>query len=143
MIPNPQKTKAMIISPSNDIYNSLQEFNNLTLSLQSQNIAISESEKLLGVQVDHTLDWKEQIEKILKKCNSLLYLLIRIKPYLNIHMRKVFFNAYVLPHIDYCCTIWGNCNGTLLDRLYKFQKRAARVIYDEPYDAPSDPLFKN
>ena len=24
--------------------------------------------------------------------------------------RKMLFNAIVLPHLDYCCVVWANCN---------------------------------
>ena len=92
--------------------------------------------KKLGVHIDPQLNWKHHVEHTLKKCNSLLYLLLRIKKFLNIHSRKLFFNAYILPHIDYCCTIWGSCSQNLLDKMLKFQKHAARVILDKPFDAP-------
>ena len=53
----------------------------------------------------------------------------------------MFFNAYILPHLDYCCTIWGNCSEYLLNSIHKFQKRAARIILDKSYDTPSLELF--
>ena len=141
MKPNPQKTKAMIISPSNNIYNILNSTGDHNLELHSQSIEFTEVEKLLGIQIDHKLCWKTQVEQVLKKCNSLLYLLLRIKHFLNIHMRKVFYNAYILPHLDYCCTIWGNCSEYLSNSIHKFQKRAARIILDKSYDTPSAGLF--
>ena len=60
---------------------------------------------------------------------------------LSIPVRKMFFNAYILPHIDYCCTIWGNANSELLDSIVKFQKRAVRCILDRDFDSPSDEMF--
>ena len=56
-------------------------------------------------------------------------------------MRKLFFNAYILPHLDYCCVIWGNCNITQEDKLIRFQKRAARLILDKDFTTPSKTLF--
>ena len=131
----------MVISPSNNIYRlALSDEHKLLLNYHS--IEFTEVEKLLGVHVDHKLSWNSQVELILKKCTSMLYLLLRIRQFLSTHMRKLFFNAYILPHIDYCCTIWGNCSDTLTNKLYKFQKRAARIILDQPYDAPSHNLFQ-
>ena len=54
---------------------------------------------------------------------------------------KLFFNAYILPHIDYCCTIWGNGNSDSLNSVIKFQKRAARLILDKDFNISSDELF--
>jgi hypothetical protein len=136
MLLNAQKTKAMYLT-SNNTQTPLKP-----IHLQEQEIAFSESEKLLGVFVDNKLKWQTQIEKTIKKCNSQLYLLLRIKQYLDLHSRKLFFNAYVLPHLDYCCTIWGNSSNELIAEMIKFQKRAARIILDKSYDAPSAELFK-
>ena len=140
MLPNAQKTKAMYITPS-----SHQKFTTNvkdTIKLQDQLIQFTTCEKLLGINVDNNLTWKTQVEQTIKKCNSLLYLLLRIKCYLNIHVRKLFFNSYILPHLDYCCTVWGNCSQHLLQEMMKFQKRAARVILDKDYDTPSTELFR-
>ena len=57
-------------------------------------------------------------------------------------MRKLFFNTYILPHLDYCCIIWGNCNSSQEDKLIRFQKRAARLILDKDFTTPSKDLFK-
>ena len=54
----------------------------------------------------------------------------------------MYFNAYILPSIDYCLTIWGNAPKCHLDRILKFQKYAARIILDALPDSPSEPLFK-
>ena len=105
-------------------------------------IPLSDKERLLGITVDNSLKWSAQVEATLKKCNSLLYLLGRIKIYLDLYSCKLFFNAYILPHLDYCSTIWGNCSTTDIDRVIKFQKRAARVILDKDIDTPSNELFK-
>ena len=71
----------------------------------------------------------------------LLYLLNRIKHYLPITTRKLFFNAYVLPHIDYCCTVWRNISSNLTDPMIKLQKRPARIILDKGIDTPSADMF--
>ena len=71
----------------------------------------------------------------------MLFLLNRIKKYLNIPTRKLFYNAYILPHLDYCCSVWGNANTELMTSIIKFQKRAARSILDKPIETPSEELF--
>ena len=68
---------------------------------------------------------------------------MRIKCYLELKTRKLFFNSYILPHLDFCVTIWGSSTCLLLDRLLKFQKHAARIILDKDFDAPSAELFQS
>ena len=114
----------------------LREFSRGTFARQ-----ISESEKLLGVHINNSLSRSTHIDSTLKKCNSLLFLLNRIKKYLNIPTRKLFYNAYILPHLDYCCSVWGNANTELMTSIIKFQKRAVRSILDKPIETPSEELF--
>ena len=89
---------------------------------------VSSVEKFLGVTISNTLCWDAHIEQLIKKCNSYLFLLSRIKVFLSRRNRILFYNSYTLPHLDFCCIIWGNCSSTLEDKLVKSQKRAARVI---------------
>ena len=56
-------------------------------------------------------------------------------------MRTLFYNAYILPHLDYCCTIWGNSSAASMESMIKFQKRAARLILDKDLETPSAELF--
>ena len=53
----------------------------------------------------------------------------------------MFYNAYILPHLDYCCTIWGNANTELINLVVKFQKRVARSILGKPLETPSAEMF--
>ena len=71
-------------------------------------------------------------------------LLDRIKQFLPLHAKKLYFNAYILPIIDYCLTIWGNVPKSQIERINKLQKRAARIILvlDAPPDSPSLLLFR-
>lgn len=101
------------------------------ISINGLQINESQCEKVLGVFVDATFFWTEHINHIIKKVNSSLALLRRIKKYLNHKTRILFYNAYILPHLDYCCSIWGDCSKYLLESLLKLQERAARIILDE------------
>lgn len=138
MVINPAKSKAMFITSKGKQHRAVPE---TSILIGESEIHTSTQEKLLGVITDSTLSWQFQIDSVIKKCNSLLFLLSRLKQYLSIHVRIMFYNAYILPHLDYCCTIWGNCNSEYLDRVTKFQKRAARLILDKDYDTPSEELF--
>ena len=88
------------------------------------------------------LCWDAHIEQLIKKCNSYLFLSSRIKVFLSRRNRILFYNSYILLHLDLCCIIWGYCSSTLEDKLVIFQKRAARVILDCDFYTPSSELFK-
>ena len=56
--------------------------------------------------------------------------------------KNPFFNAYILPHFDYCNTIWGHSSSEIQTRMLKLQKKSARYILDADYSYPSRGLFK-
>ena len=141
MLVNVSKTKTMCIGSKQKL--SVMCNDTLNVSINGQKINESHCEKVLGIFVDKTLSWYDQINHIIKKVNSSLALLKRIKKYLNHNARILFYNAYILPHLDYCCSVWGNCNKFLVDSLLKLQKRAARIILNEhDIRKPSIELFK-
>ena len=51
----------------------------------------------------------------------------------------MFYNAYIMPHLDYCVTVWGDCSD--LNKLVKLHKQAARIILDCHYLTPSKDMF--
>ena len=47
------------------------------------------------------------------------------------------YNALVWPHLNYCLTIWDDGCCLIIDKLFKLQKRATRVITGDTYDVRS------
>ena len=80
--------------------------------------------------MDNHLTWHSHIEYLIGKLNSRSYLLKRAKGYLNLHCRKLLFNAFVKPIFEYCCSVWGNAPNDQLLRIRRVQKRWGRLILD-------------
>ena len=59
-----------------------------------------------------------------------MWLLSRIKEYLNIAQRIQFYKTYIQPHIDYCSLVWGGTSQNNLGRIFRLQKRACKIILD-------------
>ena len=53
----------------------------------------------------------------------------------------LYYNYYIKQHLQYCCTIWGQCNTPDIYSIIKLQKQAARLILDADKYSPSSPLF--
>ena len=92
----------------------------------------------IGVTVDNTLSRHIQGENVLNNCNTYLFLLSRINQFLFIDSRQLFYNAYILPHLDYCCVIWGNCSRSLEENISDFRKSKhinpkQRIWYPFPF----------
>ncbi len=139
MIINPKKSTAMLIGTPQRKAAFDNEFN---IMLDNSNLCTVTEQKMLGIYIDHHLDWKYQVDHICKTISSRLFLFAKVI-YLDRKCRILFFNAYILPIFDYCCTIWGNCNDDGIQRITKLQKRAARIILDALFLTPSQELFRD
>ena len=74
----------------------------LSLRYSDIDIKMTPSEKILGVHVDDNLMWNNHFQHVLKK-----WLLSKIRSYLSVEHRFMFYNAYVKPHFDYCNAVWS------------------------------------
>ena len=91
-------------------------------------VAEVNSHRMLGVEIDRDLSWYEHTSCLAKKMSIKLFQLSKIKHFLDIHSRKLFFFAHIVPIIDYASTLWDSCsdnNFKLINRMYK---RALKLI---------------
>ena len=65
---------------------------------------------------------------ICKKIRSKLFLLSKVKCFLPFHARKLFFNSYILPHFDFCLSLWGWERDNHFNRLNVLHRKAMRLI---------------
>ena len=134
------KTKSMLITTAQK--RSRLEKKEIDLVLNGKKIENVCKQKLLGVHIDQHLSWDDQVDHVYKMINCKLALLSRIKKYLNLDTRILYFNAYIMPLFDYCITIWGNCSRQNIHRMTKLQKKTARIILNKSSDTPSKTLFE-
>ena len=140
MLLNENKTKCMLFTTAQKLSHMEQKY--LNLYVKDTKVECVTTHKLLGINTDHFLLWNAQVDNICKSLTSKIALLLKIRKFLPLKIRILYFNAYIQPLINYCLTIWGNCSKQDLHRISKLLKRAARIILDKPHDAPSKPLFK-
>ena len=118
MILNISKTKVMYISSKHKQYTVSTENTLIMISFDSNAIHPS-TEVILFVGINILI-------MFLKPATHISYLLTRIKIYLSLQNRILFYNSYILPYLDYCCIIWGSCNSLSRDKLIKFQKKGSK-----------------
>ena len=97
--------------------------------------------KYLGVKIDENLNWKDQTYDIVAKLNRANALLYKIRNYVSFNTLKVIYFAIFDSYINYANLIWGqNLNSKL--RIITLQKKALRIINNQPRNSHSGPLFK-
>jgi hypothetical protein len=119
------KTKSILITGKR--LKSRMQLSSLPLIASNSNIELVSSQKLLGVIIDVDLNFKEHINKLSKNLSKKIGLLRKIRRYLPLLERKLFYNAVVKPVMMYGSSIWSGCSRNDLLRIFKLQ-RAARVI---------------
>jgi hypothetical protein len=90
--------------------------------------------KSLGLMLDETLSWNEQVNAITTKVNRGLNVLKRLREFLNLETLLIAYKTLVQPYFDYCSQVWGGLGSTLSDKLQRLQNRAARIITKCGYD---------
>ena len=98
--------------------------------------------KSLGMMIDETLTWHAQTDLITKKVNKGLYVLRRLRDFVDIKTLVTVYKALVQPHFDYCSQVWGCLGITLQNHLQRLQNRAVRIITKRGYEFRSADLLK-
>jgi len=88
--------------------------------------------KYLGVDTDRDLTWKAHIERMHQQCMGKLAAIRRAGSYMPCHIRKLLYQAFILPHLDYFSVVWNGCGATLSKRVERIQNYALRVILRKP-----------
>ena len=80
--------------------------NDISLNIGSVRIKESKEEKLLGVILDETLCFKQQVKSICKKAGQKLHALSRISHFLDTEQLKRIMRAFILSQFNYCPLVW-------------------------------------
>ena len=79
------------------------------------------------------------MSNVQKKAFAAIACMRRASQYLLVKIHKMLYNSLVLPHLDYCSTVWHSCNQTLSQSLERTQNYAMRVILSQPLRTQSAP----
>ena len=123
---NSQKTKCMYVSARQKRQKMKSYFKPIYIGQNSVDEVYSH--KILGVTIDRDLSWYEHTSNLVKKLSIKLFQLSQIKHFLDVHSRKLFFFAHIVPIIDYASTLWDNCSDTNLKQINRMYKRALKII---------------
>ena len=137
---HPTKTKFMIIGST---YNLNNKVHNKPVILNNKPLSRTSTFECLGVLLDEKLKWDKHIDKILKKVGSGIAMLRRAKKFIPTSSLQMIYNALIQPYFDYCSPLWDICGKHLLDKLQKFQNRAARIIAGLSYEINSADVLES
>ena len=140
---NVSKTQMMLICTKPKHQKLKIAGGNLCLTIRGNDLYLVQNGKYLGVQVDDSLDWKNQIKAIPSKVSKALALLKHAKKFLPASSLRSLYLSIVEPHCRYCWPVWGCYGSSTLLQLQKLQNRAARILTNSTFDVPSSPFIRS
>ncbi len=130
---NIKKTKYMVFK-----HKSSKREINLSLKLNSIEIAQVKSFTFLGLKLNETLTWNDHIEETSNKVSKTIGVMNRLKNVLPTKVLRMIYTSLILPRFYYCNLAWGKKPG----RLEQLQKKAIRIANAEKYNAHTEPILK-
>ena len=97
MVIHPDKTKSMVITSRQK-----HQLTKPKLDLFIGDISVEQvkSHKMLGICLDSELNWQTQIHNLTKRLSKNVFLLTKLKKYVNTKHLKLFFDAHILSHLN-------------------------------------------
>ena len=97
--------------------------------------------KHLGVWLDPSLTWKVHINKLVTNVNKRLGVLRRVRSVLPQRTLNMLYKTMLLPHFDYCDTVWGSSSKLCLTKQDTLQNTAGKLILSLSRRFPTDILL--
>ena len=110
---------------------------NSTYKLKGQELEELSTSKYLGVDLSKNLEWKEHIDRTVKKANSVLGFLRRNLRINNVDTKSSAYITLVRPHLEYCASIWSPHTDKYSHKLEMVQRRAARYCTNRYHNTSS------
>lgn len=120
---NVGKTKYMIITNRNIHIDC-------DVKIDNEDIERVEVMKYLGIQIDSKLNFKQNINFIIKKVSKKIYFLNRIKRKIPLNQRILLYKSIVAPHFDFCSSILYLASKVDMALFQKLQNKGMRMILD-------------
>ena len=100
--------------------------------INNKTIESSRSVNLLGLTIDNKLNFGIHINIICKVTSAKIKGLGRIRRRLNLLQAKIIYNCLILSQFNYYCLVWMFCSKTLQNKINQIQKKALRIVHNEP-----------
>jgi hypothetical protein len=130
MLVNAQKTKCMVITSRQKHQRGPLKLN---IVIDKDDVEQVKSHRVLGVTVDDELRWHLHINNVCKTVARNIYLLSKLKLYVDKHALNLFFHAHCMSHFNYASPVWSGAGDVHLIKLNSLHRRAVKVIVSNPF----------
>ena len=120
MIANPEKYQVIFLGVLNPT--------TISLNVAGTEIFGKTEIELLGLNIDHNLNFSNHIKTICKNANNKTSALLHIRNYLNYKQALILVNSYIISIFYYCPLVWMFCQKKDYKLIQKTHKRALKVL---------------
>jgi hypothetical protein len=95
---------------------------------QTQNTGVLYCVKNLGIFIDSSLTWNNQISHTIRKCFNSLYLLNQLRKFIPDDTKKYLVQLLVFPHLYYCDTVFTDLSALQIRQLQLVHNSCCRFV---------------
>ena len=103
----------------------------LTLTINNNDIELVHEAKFLGVIIDDKLSWTPHIQNLTKKLKCHIGCINRIKNNIPTKLHKQLYHTLFESHLTYGITVWGGGAHSKLEPLLNMQKKCLRILFGD------------
>ena len=83
---------------------------------------------MLGIYLDSELNWHTQINHLTKRLSKNVFLLSKLRKFVDTKHLKLFFDAHIMSHLNYSSTVWDGCCKDLFININRIHRRAIKIM---------------
>ena len=96
------------------------------ITIGNKTISSSKCETLLGIKIDHNLNFKEHNESLCNKASQKINALSRLASSITFEQRRLIMNSFVICHFSYCQAVCMFHSRKLNARINRLHERTLR-----------------
>ena len=97
--------------------------------------------KYLGVLIDSGLTWKDHIDYVASKISKSIGIIAKLRHFVPRSTTSDIYRSLILPYTSYGIILWGQAARVYLNKIFKLQKRALRLMNFGKYRSHAIPFF--
>ena len=101
---------------------------NYSVTICETSLKQTDSARYLGVIFDKSLNWRPQLDAVVRKSGRKIGILYRCHHLLDHHSRLAIVKSVIRPDLDYCAVVWNNGTAGIAKRIQRIEKRFLRVL---------------